>query len=98
MSETEYEQQDIKVYETVEITLVAYLLYVGFDVHNSYWVGRSYTWEFVESEELIQSITDFSLGHALVDPKSFSKIFSQIKFEMRKSKKDEAPFNPNTLH
>jgi len=71
--------QFIKVYKTVDIILVAYLLTHGFKYHRTKLRHHKAEFFFDESEELLQAVKDYYSGNDLTSAKAFEQNIRAIQ-------------------
>jgi len=75
-----------KVFSTDNMALAAYLSINGQEIVGTTWRGgrlrQKCYWEFNNTYELEDLVSDFALGDALVDPKLFNERILELKQDM----------------
>jgi hypothetical protein len=64
------------------MALVAYLRLEGHAPQLVKWEGESCYWYFDKSDPLLEKVDVYMMGHAVVEPKEFNRIFGLTKKEL----------------
>lgn len=94
---TAVEAEDVGLWRTSEMALVAYLATLG-KRHIRMEVDRdpvSCYWVFEETDDLGDVVLDFLEGSGTVEPKSFNNLMAQLKNDMFVFLRSEGIATPN---
>lgn len=77
--------EDFEHFRTNDMAMATFLRMQGHAVQEIFWETGTCYWRFVVTGQLLKDMSDFQDGRALVDPRTYNRMFAITKQELYRS-------------